>query len=155
MGGIFLPPISGGERKRTSIGIELMTNPKVLLLDEPTSGLDSTNALKIVKMLKREAQLRGAVVICSIHQPSSELFHLFDNTICLSEGEVIYNGRTVQIGDYFLKSFGAKIRKYTNPADFLIRLAHEPNYCNLNPKKQLSSEIYIRQASQIELKQLK
>lgn len=55
VGGIFLPPISGGERKRTSIGIELMTNPKILLLDEPTSGLDSTNALKIVKLLKREA----------------------------------------------------------------------------------------------------
>jgi len=67
VGGIFLPRISGGERKRTSIGMELMTNPKILLLDEPTSGLDSENALKIIKLLKREAKMRGATVICSIH----------------------------------------------------------------------------------------
>ena len=126
VGGIFLPRISGGERKRTSIGMELMTNPKILLLDEPTSGLDSENALKIIKLLKREAKMRGATVICSIHQPSSELFQLFDRTICLSEGHTIYNGPTSQIPAYFQKSFGVKIKKYTNPADFLLKMSHDP-----------------------------
>lgn len=67
VGGIFIPKISGGERKRTSIGTELMTNPKMILLDEPTSGLDSASAMKLIKLLKREAVLRGAVVICTIH----------------------------------------------------------------------------------------
>lgn len=58
--------LSGGERKRTSIGYELITNPSVLLLDEPTSGLDSTTALSIIKLLKQEA-LKGMTVICTIH----------------------------------------------------------------------------------------
>jgi ABC-type multidrug transport system ATPase subunit len=54
-GGLFVPKISGGERRRTSIGLELITNPKIFLLDEPTSGLDSYNAIKIIRLLKREA----------------------------------------------------------------------------------------------------
>lgn len=58
--------LSGGERKRTSIGYELITDPMVILLDEPTSGLDSTTALKIVKILKREA-ISGKTIICTIH----------------------------------------------------------------------------------------
>lgn len=66
IGGVSLKGISGGERKRTSIGYELITDPAVLLLDEPTSGLDSTTALKIVKILKKEAKL-GKTIICTIH----------------------------------------------------------------------------------------
>lgn len=58
--------LSGGERKRTSIGYELITNPSVLLLDEPTSGLDSTTALQIIKLLKQETK-KGMTVICTIH----------------------------------------------------------------------------------------
>jgi ABC-type multidrug transport system ATPase subunit len=61
--------ISGGERKRTSIGYELITDPVVVLLDEPTSGLDSSTALKIIKLLKKEALL-GKTIIATIHQPS-------------------------------------------------------------------------------------
>jgi ABC-type multidrug transport system ATPase subunit len=62
----MLKGISGGERKRTSIGYELITDPVVILLDEPTSGLDSSTALKIVQLLNKEAQ-RGKTVICTIH----------------------------------------------------------------------------------------
>jgi ABC-type multidrug transport system ATPase subunit len=58
--------LSGGERKRTSIGYELITDPRLVLLDEPTSGLDSTTALKIMKMIKKEA-LAGMTVVCTIH----------------------------------------------------------------------------------------
>ena len=65
--------ISGGERKRTSIGYEMITDPRLILLDEPTSGLDSATALKICKMLKKETK-HGMTVMCTIHQPSSELF---------------------------------------------------------------------------------
>ena len=64
--------VSGGERKRTSIGYELITDPRIMLLDEPTSGLDSSTALRIVQLLKKEAN-RGMTVICTIHQPSAEI----------------------------------------------------------------------------------
>jgi len=66
--------LSGGERKRTSIGYEMITDPKLLLCDEPTSGLDSTTALKIVKLLKREAVVRNLTILCTIHQPSADIF---------------------------------------------------------------------------------
>ena len=66
IGGERLKGLSGGERKRTSIGYELITDPRLVLLDEPTSGLDSTTALKIVKMIKREA-IMGMTIACTIH----------------------------------------------------------------------------------------
>lgn len=62
----MLKGVSGGERKRTCIGYELITDPKVLLLDEPTSGLDSNTALKIIQMLNKES-MRGITIICTIH----------------------------------------------------------------------------------------
>ena len=85
IGGVTLKGISGGERKRTSIGYELITDPMLLLLDEPTSGLDSTTALRIVKILKKEAR-SGKTVICTIHQPSMEIFDQFDRLILLQDG---------------------------------------------------------------------
>lgn len=77
--------LSGGERKRTSIGYELITNPNLLLLDEPTSGLDSTTALQIVKLLKHEAK-KGMTIVCTIHQPSSDIYSQFDRLMMLSDG---------------------------------------------------------------------
>ena len=77
--------LSGGERKRTSIGYELITEPNMILLDEPTSGLDSLTALKLVKTLKREA-LRGKTIVCTIHSPSAEAFMAMDRLLLLHEG---------------------------------------------------------------------
>lgn len=73
IGGQIIKGISGGERKRTCIGYELITDPMLLLLDEPTSGLDSSTAHRIIKMLKREAE-NGMTIIATIHQPSGEVF---------------------------------------------------------------------------------
>jgi ABC-type multidrug transport system ATPase subunit len=81
----MLKGLSGGERKRTSIGYELITDPSLVLLDEPTSGLDSTTALKITKILKNEAYT-GKTIIATIHQPSSEIFNMFDRLILLHDG---------------------------------------------------------------------
>ena len=86
IGGILMKGISGGERKRTSIGYELITDPKLLLCDEPTSGLDSSTALRIVEMLKKEAVEQNLTVICTIHQPSAEIFQTFDRLLLLQEG---------------------------------------------------------------------
>jgi ABC-type multidrug transport system ATPase subunit len=83
--------VSGGERKRISIGYELISNPALLLMDEPTSGLDSSTSLRIIRMLKQEAK-RGMSILATIHQPSSQLFFEFDRIILLSEGFTIFNG---------------------------------------------------------------
>ena len=83
IGGIAMKGLSGGERKRTSIGYELITDPNLLLCDEPTSGLDSSTAFRIVQLLQKEAVEHNLTVICTIHQPSSEIFNIFDRLLLL------------------------------------------------------------------------
>jgi len=100
IGGEMLKGISGGQRKRTSVGVELVTNPKLVFLDEPTSGLDSDSAMQCVKLLKSIAR-KGATVLCTIHQPSSEVFELFDMVMLLKDGRVLYQGTTEGVIDYF------------------------------------------------------
>ena len=97
IGGFVLKSISGGERKRTCIGYELITDPNLLLLDEPTSGLDSSTALRIVKMLKKEAQA-GMTIVATIHQPSGEVFDQFDRLIVLHDGYTLYQGPLNELG---------------------------------------------------------
>ena len=116
--------MSGGEKKRTSIGYELITDPRLVLLDEPTSGLDSTTALKIMKMIKKEA-LMGMTVCCTIHQPSSDLFRLMDRVIVLHDGYEIYQGPTLEIMPY-LGAMGIKTGRFMNPADFIIKTVQAP-----------------------------
>ena len=82
--------ISGGERKRCSIGVELITDPSVILLDEPTSGLDSFKALALIKLLNRPARKEGKTIISTIHQPSSQAFALFDRLILMQDGNIVY-----------------------------------------------------------------
>ena len=83
--------ISGGEKKRTNIGSELLTDPSVVLLDEPTSGLDSTSAVGLMHTLRSLAEA-GKTVITSIHQPSSATFASFDRVMLLADGHVVYFG---------------------------------------------------------------
>jgi ABC-type multidrug transport system ATPase subunit len=116
--------VSGGERKRISIGYELITNPALMLLDEPTSGLDSSTALRIVKLLKK-LSTRGMGVLATIHQPSSELFMLFDRVILLSEGFTIYSGPPDKVAAFF-SNWGFNMPKFSNPADKLSKIASAP-----------------------------
>lgn len=97
----MLKGISGGERKRTSIAFELVSNPSVIILDEPTSGLDSLTAYIIVNYLKRLAKEHNKTVILTIHQPSSEIFFLLNRLILLAEGEMVYQGSTHSCLEYF------------------------------------------------------
>ncbi len=84
--GFFRRGVSGGERKRVSVGHELLINPSVLLLDEPTSGLDATTARNLLQLL-RSLATSGRSIITTIHQPSSRLYQQLDNVMLLSEGE--------------------------------------------------------------------
>ncbi|KAK6129888.1 hypothetical protein DH2020_036359 [Rehmannia glutinosa] len=122
IGGPLFRGISGGEKKRVSIGQEMLINPSLLLLDEPTSGLDSTAAQRILNTLKGLAG-GGRTVITTIHQPSSRLYYMFDKVVLLSEGSPIYYGLASTAMEYF-SSVGFSTSITVNPADLLLDLAN-------------------------------
>ncbi|KAK1405192.1 ABC transporter domain-containing protein [Heracleum sosnowskyi] len=122
IGDALLRGVSGGERKRVSIGQEMLINPSVLFLDEPTSGLDSTTAQRIVSTLWDLAN-GGRTVVMTIHQPSSRLFYMFHKVLLLSEGNTMYYGKGEEAMDYF-SSIGYAPSVTMNPSDFLLDLAN-------------------------------
>eukprot|EP00486_Rosalina_sp_Unknown_P002219 CAMPEP_0201575936 /NCGR_PEP_ID=MMETSP0190_2-20130828/21385_1 /ASSEMBLY_ACC=CAM_ASM_000263 /TAXON_ID=37353 /ORGANISM="Rosalina sp." /LENGTH=679 /DNA_ID=CAMNT_0048006151 /DNA_START=76 /DNA_END=2112 /DNA_ORIENTATION=- len=112
--------VSGGENKRVSIANELLINPSILFLDEPTSGLDSTSAFSILTTLQ-ELCRQGRTVICSIHQPSSQMFMKFDKLLLLASGSVIYFGSAPESTSWFEEA-GYNCPIHYNPADFILEL---------------------------------
>lgn len=117
--------ISGGETKRLAFACEMLTNPPLMFLDEPTSGLDSFMAQSVVQAMKTLAS-KGKTIISTIHQPSSEVFALFDRVLLMGEGRLAYLGNT-QGAVSFFKGLGHVCPKTYNPADFFITtLAVEP-----------------------------
>lgn len=94
IGGHLVKGISGGEKKRVSIAIELIASPQVILLDEPTSGLDSMTAFVIVRHMKKLVVDENRTVAMTIHQPSAETFSHFDKLILVAEGRITYQGPT-------------------------------------------------------------
>ena len=92
--------ISGGERRRVSIGMELVISPQILILDEPTSGLDSSSAHSVVQLVKDLAD-HGRIVILSIHQPSARSFVLLDKIMLLAKGKLLYSGAPMESKKYF------------------------------------------------------
>lgn len=135
IGGPLLRGVSGGERKRVSIGHEMLTNPSLLFLDEPTSGLDSTTAQRIIFTLQSLAR-GGRTIVTTIHQPSSRLYYMFNKIILLTEGNAIYYGEASAAMDYF-SSIGFSPSVSMNPADFMLDLANgiapdaRPVYINI------------------------
>ncbi|PIA38833.1 hypothetical protein AQUCO_02700198v1 [Aquilegia coerulea] len=115
--------VSGGERRRVSIGIDIIHDPIILFLDEPTSGLDSTSAFMVVKVLQRIAQ-SGSIVIMSIHQPSYRIIGLLDRLIFLSRGQTVYSGTPANIPGYFAE-FGHPIPENENRTEFALDLIRE------------------------------
>jgi ABC-type multidrug transport system ATPase subunit len=120
VGNELIKGISGGERKRTSVGAELITNPRITFLDEPTSGLDTGSAHNVVSILGELTKLNQSV-LCTIHQPSSEIFHLFDQAIFLLAGQVVFHGPPSKIREHF-GSIGHEFPSDFNPADFIMFL---------------------------------
>ncbi|EME28881.1 ABC transporter, ATP-binding protein [Galdieria sulphuraria] len=112
--------VSGGERKRVSIGKELVTDPSLLFLDEPTSGLDSFNAENVVKTLVRLSKDHRAIVM-TVHQPGSNIFNLFDMLLLLSKGKIMYFGPAKKAVSYF-SLLGYECPSHSNPADYFLDL---------------------------------
>ena len=119
IGGAGKRGISGGERKRLSIGIELVTEPSLLFLDEPSSGLDAFTCLSILETIKQVAVERKCTVLMTIHQPREQLLELFDGIILLSEGKLVYTGHVSEALQQFSKC-GFTCPPRTNPSDFFL-----------------------------------
>lgn len=129
--------LSGGEKKRVSIGVEIISNPSILFLDEPTSGLDSTTSGVIIEFLKELAKVKNMIIAFSIHQPSSNIFQHFDRMLILNKGELVYQGPAQEMDKagnvidgvvpYFDHELGIPLQVKANPCDAFMHIIEEQN----------------------------
>uniref|UniRef100_A0A673N692 ATP-binding cassette, sub-family G (WHITE), member 2a n=1 Tax=Sinocyclocheilus rhinocerous TaxID=307959 RepID=A0A673N692_9TELE len=134
--------VSGGERKRTNIGMELIIDPPVLFLDEPTTGLDASTANSVLMLLKRMAN-SGRTIILSIHQPRYSIYRLFDSLTLLVGGRLVYHGLAQDALDYF-SQIGYTCEPHNNPADFFLDVVNGESTAvalnKLNNSEELDEE---------------
>lgn len=125
--------ISGGERKRVSIGVDMIHNPSILLLDEPTSGLDSTSALQVIELLASMAKARQRTVVLSIHQPSYRILQYISKFLILSRGSVVHYG-SLELLEETINNLGYQIPTQLNAIEFAMEIMHplEDSYSNNN-----------------------
>ncbi|RVD92306.1 ABC transporter [Tubulinosema ratisbonensis] len=113
----YLSNLSGGQKKRVSIGIELLNNPKILFLDEPLSGLDSFNAMNIIEILSKLKNEKS--IIMTVHQPSYKMLQYFDKIILISEGMLVFDGELDE-GIRFFNENGFYCPTFSSPSDFFL-----------------------------------
>ncbi|KAE8729961.1 ABC transporter G family member 8 [Hibiscus syriacus] len=116
--------LSGGERRRVSIGLSLLHDPAVLILDEPTSGLDSTSAFNVIQILKSIAASRHRTVVLSIHQPSFKILSTIDRILLLSKGTVVHHG-TLSSLEIFLNSNGFTVPPQLNALEYAMEILNQ------------------------------
>lgn len=112
--------ISGGERKRLCIAMELLNHPSLLFLDEPTSGLDSFTSLTVCNALQELASRGECTVVCTIHQPQQQIFDLFDNLIVMKKGSIMYQGKANLAVEFLRDTLRMNIPDHANIADYLL-----------------------------------
>jgi ABC-type multidrug transport system ATPase subunit len=127
VGGIFVKGISGGQKKRVNIALELISDPPVLFLDEPTSGLDSYTSEIVIKKLDELAKQFNKTIIYVIHQPSSEIFKKMDKLMLLYKGKTIYYGGAGQTAVDYFGMIGFKCETDMNPSDFFMYIMQSKN----------------------------
>ncbi|XP_072979978.1 ABC transporter G family member 1-like [Typha angustifolia] len=120
IGGRASKGISGGQKRRLSICLEILSHPKLLFLDEPTSGLDSAASFHVMNRIVKLARQDGLTIIASIHQPASEVFELFDNLCLLASGKVVYFGSVSMASEFFALN-GFPCPSFRNPSDHYLR----------------------------------
>lgn len=121
IGGPLVKGVSGGERKRTSIGVELITDPNLVFLDEPTTGLDSFTATSVMESLGDLARKEGRTVISTIHQPNTDIFDMFDRLVLLARGKIIYFSFASKAVDFFAEK-GYACPDTSNPCDYFMSM---------------------------------
>lgn len=114
--------ISGGQKRRVTIGNGLVSLAPILFLDEPTSGLDSATACEVMKSIKNLAEKHNLVVIATIHSPSWQTMQLFDQSLILAKGRMLYSGATGEMASY-LDAIGHSVPSHVSPSDHIIKLA--------------------------------
>ncbi|ETL24566.1 hypothetical protein F441_22082 [Phytophthora nicotianae CJ01A1] len=147
VGDIFRKGISGGQKRRLSIAIELLSEPSILLLDEPTSGLDSASTHNVMQFVSKLCQEKKTV-ICTIHQPSSLVYEMFSNVVILTAGETVYFGPRQHILDHFSAS-GYSCPMYMNPAEYFISLVNSDFEGHADIKKLIESYSSSSMASNV------
>jgi ABC-type multidrug transport system ATPase subunit len=143
IGGVFIKGVSGGERKRTAIGVELITDPSLIFLDEPTTGLDSYTSTQIMQLLKSLAD-SGRTIIQTIHQPNSEIFETFDQLMLMANGEIIFFNDSRLAQKYF-SDIGFSVPMLANPADY---------YMSMMSKESIEAELEVAGKSPEEIESL-
>ena len=118
MGGQLLKGISGGEKKRLCVAIEMVSDPALIVLDEPTSGLDSNKAARLITVMKKLAS-RGRTVIFTLHQPSYLQYAKLDRLILLNKGRTIYQGAAAEMEGY-MRGLGLVVPSGNTISDFFM-----------------------------------
>ena len=125
LGNAVLRGVSGGQRRRVSIGEMMITNARALFLDEITTGLDSATSFDILTALRSWTRVMNGSTMIALLQPTPECFELFDNIVLLRQGAVIYHGPTSQVRAY-LQSIGVPVPDDMDLADFLVDFLTDP-----------------------------
>ncbi|XP_075516140.1 ABC transporter G family member 23-like [Primulina tabacum] len=144
--------ISGGERKRVSIGVDMIHDPPVLLLDEPTSGLDSSSALQVIELLSSIARFKQRTIILAIHQPSYRILQFIPNFLILSHGSVVHNGSLEKL-EQAITRLGYKIPPQINPLEFSMEIISSlEESCSKKLPSQVERVVQRSTCSMLQLK---
>lgn len=145
--------LSGGQKKRLSIALELLGNPPIMFLDEPTTGLDSLASLQCISALQTLAK-NGRTIICTIHQPSAAIYQMFNHIYLIVDGQCLYADKPDNTVNYFARQ-GFQCPQYHNPADYMLEVV-TGEYGNYDDQLLAAAKHYFqRTATPLKLRMIK